>query len=166
MQNPFLVGYLPAHICNQFPAQQCRGFWSTRVKRIAFEAMICCIQDCDFSIPLIAVPPNGYECQLLGGGLASPPPLFNWSSCTPSTAYGPLSDNRYSFGARAVGKWYRSSSAWLPMYGDTWSSQSLKWWKHSGQSTSSLIRIIYMQCHYGRYKSFIEIDSFKRLSLR
>ena len=167
MQNPFLVGYLPAHICNQSPAQQCRGFWSTRVKRIALEAVICCIQ-CDFTIHLIAAPPNGYECQLLGGGLASPPPLFNWSSCTQSTAYGPLSDSRYSFGARAVGKWYRPSSAWLPMYGDTWSSQSLKCWKHSGQSTSSVIRIVYLYllCRYDRYKSSMNIDNLTCLSMR
>lgn len=47
--------------------------------------------------------PNGFQCQLLRSGAASPPPLYNWTSCSSPRTAANLSDGAYSFSVRAAG---------------------------------------------------------------
>ena len=53
---------------------------------------------------LPAVPPQGFECTLLGpSGQNSPAPLFTWRTCLSPIIIDNLPDNRYLFQARARG---------------------------------------------------------------
>ncbi|KAK9815059.1 hypothetical protein WJX73_006174 [Symbiochloris irregularis] len=50
------------------------------------------------------LPPNGFQCSLLGSqGQTSPSPLYNWRSCVSPVTLTGLADGRYLFQVRATG---------------------------------------------------------------